>query len=147
MPAIPPPTAPASAYELVNIAPAVAPPIILADAIDPATGDFASLTRGADLATAFAVHAVRTQHGTGSAVRDTGNRYHELTHVEENIAELVQSHTEEAFADAARAGIAELVEVTIEVDPGDPSQVNTVVDFRDLLAPPGEEARRLTFTR
>ena len=148
MPGIPPAgTSPASAFEVIAYAPRGEPPLILADKIDPLTGDLASLLEGADLATAFAVEAMRIQRGTGSAVRDTGNRYHELTHVEAETPSLVEGMTLEAFEDAARAGIAELVSVEASVDDVDPSQTHTVVEFRDLLAPPSAPTSRMIFTR
>jgi|SRR5690349_10952505 len=149
MPAIPPAsTSPASAYDLEGFAEQLRPPAILADLIDPVTGDFRSLLRGAPLADAFAVEALRVQRGTGAAVRDTGNRFREITHVEPSAAEVVESMTREAFADAERAGVAQLETVTIDVDAGDPSQLNATITWRDLLAPPGEDSlRRLTLTR
>jgi len=148
MPASPPAgISPASAYELFGFARQVEPPLILADAIDPATGDLASLLEGASLADAFAIEAVRIQRGTGAAVRDVGNRYHELTHVEATMAGLVESLTIEAFADAERAGVAALVGVTIEVDDADPAQVNTVIEYRDMLAAEPGETQRLILSR
>jgi hypothetical protein len=148
MPSLPPAsTSPASAFELTEIIEQKAPPLILADMIDPVTGDFASLTRGRPLADAFAIEALRVQRGTGAAVRDTGNRYRELRNVESNAVEVIDSMTREAFEDAARAGVAELVEVSVEVDADDPAQVNTVIEYRDLLAPRDRQTRRLIFRR
>jgi hypothetical protein len=148
MPSLPPAsTSPASAFELLAIAEQKAPPVILADAIDPVTGDYASLTESANLADAFAIEAILVQRGTGAAVRDTGQRYREITHVETNAAELVESMTREAFADAERAGVAELVEVTIEPDEIDGGQLNTVIEYRDLLAPREAPTRRLILPR
>lgn len=148
MPGIPPAgTSPASAFEVLSYAPPGEPPLILADKIDPLTGDLASLLEGADLATAFAIEAMRIQRWTGAAVRDTGNRYHELTHVEAETAALIEGMTFEAFEDAARAGIAELVSVEAEVDDVDGSQTHTVVEYRDLLAAPEAPTTRMIFTR
>jgi len=60
MPAIPPAsTSPASAYDLEGFAEQLRPPAILADLIDPVTGDFRSLLRGAPLADAFAVEILK----------------------------------------------------------------------------------------
>ena len=148
MPSLPPAsTSPASAFELVDIAEQRAPPLILADAIDPVSGDYSSLTRSANLADAFALEALRVQRGTGAAVRDTGHRFREITHVESNAAEVVLSMTQQAFEDAERAGVASLVDVTIEADEADGSQLNTVIEYRDLLAPRDGPTRRLIFSR
>jgi hypothetical protein len=148
MPSLPPAsTSPASAFELVDIAEQRAAPVILADLIDPVTGDYASLTKSANLADAFALEALRVQRGSGAAVRDVGHRFREITHVETTATDVVAGMTQEAFADAARAGVAELVDVTVEVDASDGAQLNTVVEYRDLLAPRDAPTRRLIFSR
>jgi hypothetical protein len=148
MPSLPPAsTSPASAYELVDIVEHRAPPAILADMIDPVTGEYLSLTKSRPLADAFAIEALRVQRGSGAAVRDTGNRFHELRNVESNATEIIASMADEAFADAARAGVAELVDVTVEVDAADGSQTNTVIEYRDLLAPRDQQTRKVIFSR
>jgi hypothetical protein len=148
MPFIPPAgLSPASAPSVEDIARQVPPPAILADKIDPLTGDFASLFVGRSLADAFAIEALRVQRATGAAVRDLGNRFREITHVEDDAPELVESMAFEAFRDAENAGVARLVQVTVATDPGDPAQLATVVEYRDLLAPPDSAPRRLVFPR
>jgi hypothetical protein len=148
MPSIPPGgISPASAPTTFELARQAAPPAILADRINPQTGDFESLFVGRSLADAFAIEALRVQRGTGAAVRDLGNRFRELSHVEDDAAELIESMTIEAFAAAADAGVARLVQVTVGVDAGDGSALETVVEYRDLLAPAGAAARRLVFPR
>lgn len=122
-------------------------PAILADRIDPETGDFESLFTGRPLADAFALEALTVQRGTGAAVRDLGNRFRELTHVEAGTAELIEGMAQEAFADAERAGVAQLTRVSVTEDPSDGSQLDTVLEYRDLLAPPESAARRLVFPR
>lgn len=129
------------------LAPQVPPPAILADRIDPATGDFESLFLGRPLADAFAIEALRVQRATGAAVRELGNRYRELTHVEDETVELIESMTNEAFADAEAAGVARLVQVRVEVDESDPAQTSTTIEYRDLLAPVELAQRRLVFAR
>jgi hypothetical protein len=148
MPSIPPGgVSPASDPYLDVLAPQAPPPAILADRIDPVTGDFESLFVGRPLADAFAIDALRVQRGTGAAVRDLGNRFREITHVEDDAAELVESMTAEAFAAAEVAGVARLVQVTVGVDAADPSQLETVVEYRALLEPTESAVRRLVFPR
>jgi hypothetical protein len=147
MPSLPPGgLTPASAYDIQGQAEQAQPAAILAPVIDPVTGDFGSVFRSASLADAFAVEALRVQRGSGASVRDLGNRFSEITHVEDGITELIESMALEAFGDAERAGVAQLVAVTVEADRVDPSQTSTVVDFRDLLAPPGRQQRRLVLS-
>lgn len=126
--------------------PARAPVAMLAPRINPLTGDFESLFRGRPLADAFAIEAIRVQRGTGAAVRGLGNRYREITHVEDDSPEIIESMTFEAFEAAEAAGVARLVSVTAQVDDGDPSQLSTVIEYRDLLAPQGAPTRRLVFS-
>lgn len=146
MPSIPPGgLSPASAFSAPALGVQAPPPAILADRINPQTGDFESLFVGRPLADAFAIEALRVQRGTGAAVRDLGHRFRELTHVEDDSPELIESMSSEAFADAANAGVARLVQVTVSVDPADPAQEQTVIEFRDLLAPADTAARRLVF--
>ena len=147
MSAPPASTSPASAYELAEIIARKAPPVILADKIDPVTGEFESLVEGRGLADAFAIEAIRVQRGTGASVRDTGNRFRRLRHIESNAPELIESMVREAFADGERAGVVQLVNVTVERDADDSAQVNTVIEYRDLLAPRDDQMRRLIFTR
>ncbi len=148
MPSIPPAgSGPASAFDVQAFAVQLEPPAILADRIDPITGDFASLLEGRPLADAFAIEALLVQRGTGAAVMETGNRYRELSHVEDDSLELVQSMTREAFTDAERAGVARLVGVEVTVDETDPAQLNTYLEYRDLLAPTEAATRRLVFPR
>ena len=51
------------------------PPGILADAIDPETGEYLSLTRGFDPTDAAVLTALRTIRATGSAVENVGHRF------------------------------------------------------------------------
>ncbi len=122
------------------------PPAILADLIDPYTGDFLSLLEGRGLADAFAIEALRVQRATGGAVRDVGNRYRQVSHVDESNALVVESMTREAFQAGEEAGLLRVVAVTVEPDASDPAQLNTVVEYRDLLAPAAAPTRRLVFS-
>jgi hypothetical protein len=148
MPSVPPAgTSPASAFELVHHPRPLPPPAILADAIDAKTGEYETLMSGRGLADAFVIEAIRIQRGTGAAVRDEGNRYRELTHVDGDGPEVVDSMTRQALEAAEEAGVVRLVQVTVEPDASDPSQLNNLLEYRDLLAPPDEPTRRLVFSR
>jgi hypothetical protein len=147
MPIPPGGLSPASDSDAVDFMPQEPPPAILADRINPVTGDFESLFVGRPLAEAFAIEALRVQRGTGAAVRELGNRFREITHVEDQAVEIIESMAAEAFAAAEAAGVARLERVTVAVDPSDPSQLETTVEYRDLLAPADAAPRRLVFSR
>jgi len=148
MPTAPPAgLSPASDPVVDDLGTQAPPPAILADRINPVTGDFESLFRGRPLADAFAIEALRVQRGTGAAVRDLGNRFRELTHVEDDAPELIESMTAEAFAAAEQAGVARLMQVVVAADPVDPAQLETRIEYRALLEPGEAALRRLVFPR
>lgn len=147
MPSVPPAgTSPASAYEIPTYA-VLPPPAILADLIDPLTGDYASLTRSANLADAFIIEAVRLERGSGAAARDLGHRFREITHVDGNGPEVVESMARQALEPAREAGVAQLVRVTVAPSAEDPSELDTLLEYRDLLAPRDAETRSLVLQR
>jgi hypothetical protein len=140
-------TSPASAYDIIAHAVQEQPPAILADRIDPLTGEFESLVSGRGLADAMVIEAVRVQRGTGASVREEGNRFREVGYVDTTNAEVVESMTREALRPAEEAGVLRLVSVTVEPDAEDGSQLDTVIEYRDLLAPEKSQTRRLVIPR
>jgi hypothetical protein len=148
MPSVPPAgTSPASAYELTAYAPQVPPPAILADKIDPLTGEFASLTLSDNLADAFLIDAVRIERGSGAAARDLGNRFREITHVDGSGPQVVESMARQALEPAREAGVVQLVRVTVTPNAEDPAELDTLIEYRDLLAPADADTRSFTLQR
>lgn len=137
---------PASAFALEQHAVSEPPVPILADAIDPATGDYTSIVDSATIADGLVVHLLRTHRGTGAAVLTTGQRFRELTHVTEGSPELVESMVREALRPATDAGVVAFRQLEAEVEPGDGSQVNAGIQYLDLLAPRRDAERTFTFT-
>lgn len=74
-----------------------APPGILADAIDPVTGDYLSIERGFDPTDAAVLTALTVQRGSGSAVETVGQRYQDLERVDDTAAQFLASETERAL--------------------------------------------------
>ena len=140
-------TSPASAYDVVDYPEQLPPEAILADAIDPITGDYSSLITGDGLADAMMIEAILIQRGTGAAARDVGNRFRELTHIEPAVSVLVESMAREAVLPAEEAGVVRLVRVASEPNLDDPAQLDTFLEYRDLLAPADAPVRRLVFSR
>lgn len=137
---------PASAFALEQHAISEPPPAILADMIDPATGEYLSIVDSATIADGLVVHLLRTQRGSGAAVIEFGHRFRELTHVTEESPELVESMAREALRPATDAGIVAFRKVDAEVEPDDRTQLNTGIDYTDLLAPRRDADRTFTFT-
>jgi hypothetical protein len=137
---------PASAFSLTQQAASEPPNAILADAIDPATGDYLSIVDGASIADGLVVHLLRTQRGSGAAVLGFGQRFRELTHVTSESPERVESMAVEALRPASDAGIVRFQEIEGEVDAGDGTQLNTGIRYTDMLAPRRDADRTFTFT-
>jgi hypothetical protein len=74
-----------------------APPGILADAIDPATGDYLSIERGFDPTDAAVLTALTVKRGSGSAVTDVGQRYQDLERVDDTAEQFISAETERAL--------------------------------------------------
>jgi hypothetical protein len=68
-------TVPFSAFIPHPYTPAGAPPVILADAIDPYTGEFSSLEDSYDPADGAVVVTCRTKRGSGGAVMEIGHLF------------------------------------------------------------------------
>lgn len=137
---------PASAYTITGFAVQEPPAAILADEIDPITRDFTSLERSRSIADGMVIHLLSVQRGTGAAVLDTGHRLRELRQVEERTPVSTESTLREALKPAKDAGVAEFTRIAAEVDAGDRTQVNSVVVYRDLLAPPGAPLGKQTYS-
>jgi hypothetical protein len=65
----------------VNVTVPGKPIAMLADPIDPATGELLSIERGFDPTDAAVINAVRTVRGSGSAVEDVGHQFGSATHI------------------------------------------------------------------
>jgi hypothetical protein len=70
-----------------------APAGILADAIDPVTGELLSLTRSYDPTDGALVTALRTVRGSGSAVREVGQRYQDIEFINDQTSLLLRQES------------------------------------------------------
>lgn len=148
MPSIPPAGySPASAFELVGHAVAQNPVPILADAIDPKTGEYTSIEDSATIADGLVVTLLRTQRGSGAAVLEFGQRFREVRHVDDESAVLAESLAREALQPALDAGVVDFRQLSGAANESDPTQVDVAIDYLDLLAPADERAQRLTFNQ
>jgi hypothetical protein len=136
---------PAASFELAGFVPQKPPPAILADLIDPETGDFASLTRSAGIADGMVQFLTTVQRGTGACVRSFGQRFREVTHNDERASETLESFVIEAVKPAVESGTVRFERITSDPDNEDPNQVNNVVEYIDLLAEQKNANQRKTF--
>lgn len=136
---------PASSFELNGFEPQLPPVAILADDIDPATGEFRTITRSAKLSDSLVSYLMSIQRGSGAAVRSFGHRLREIRQVEDQSVELVVSYLRQALEPATRAGMIRIDRVTATVNASDPTQIDPVVEYVDLLEQRVED-RNKTFS-
>lgn len=136
---------PAGSYELEGFEPPRAAPAILADDIDPATGDFRSLEEGAPIADDLVVFLLSVERGSGACVRSFGQRFRKITHLDAAAPAEFDAEIRRALKPGTDSGTLAFDRVTSEIDAGDRTQSNLEVVFRDLLAPSRDAERRKTF--
>ena len=147
MPSIPPAGfSPASAFELVGHAVQQSPVAILADLLDPRTGEYQSIEDSATIADGLVVTLMRTERGSGAAVLDFGQRFRDLRNVEGNTTELAESLAREALQPARDAGIVDFQALSASVNESDGTQVDVTIEYLDMLAPKQRAERTKTFT-
>lgn len=137
---------PAASFELAGFEPQLDAPAIVADMIDPHTGDFASLTRSYSIADGMALFLLTVQRDSGAAVRGIGQRFREITHADEQSARAYEGFAREALQPAQQSGTLRLDTVKVEAEPDDPSQLNPTFQYIDLLKKSDSRDRNRTFT-
>jgi hypothetical protein len=103
----------------------------LADAIDPSTGEYRSISRGVDPVEAAALEALRIHYGSGSAVLNTGNKFREIEVVDDSIVDAIKSEVVFAWRRLIEDRKIELTSVTVETENDGAS---LVVRFKNLLS-------------
>lgn len=93
---------------------------LLADAVDPNTGELLSLFRGFDPTDGAVLTAIERIRGSGSAVLDTGHRFTDATHVDDQLPSFVQLEAERCLGRLIAAGDIKLqpVELRTATDGG-----------------------------
>jgi hypothetical protein len=74
------------------------PPAILADNIDPATGEYLSILSGIHPVDSHVITALRTHRGSGVSVMATGQRFRDVRKVDDAFARRIQDECEIALA-------------------------------------------------
>lgn len=107
-----------------------APPI-LADKIDPATGEYESILAGRDPVDAAVLVAVSIAMGTGAAVLSTGNRFRDAKFVDDKDKRVLESSARTALAKLVARGDIEILFIKVE-ELADFSVSGGVNDFLEL---------------
>ena len=126
-------------FDVVAITPPEGPVPILADLIDPVTGDFADLLRSAKVSDGLLVEAYRVERGSGPAVNEVGHTLRKVRHTDEGAVAEIKARAVKPVEELADAGVLELRSISVEVD-----EDEAVLDLavRDLTEPDVEESRK-----
>jgi len=88
------------------------PPGILADAIDPSTGEYLSISRGFEPTDAAVLAALGIERGSGAAVESVGHRFGDLKILDPSAPGFIVAETQRALGDLVRDGRIKLEKVT-----------------------------------
>lgn len=124
----------AASFELQGFAPQLPPTPILADAIDARSRDVVSLTRGATIADGMVSYLIGLKRGSGAAIRSFGQRFAEVSHVEEDSELTIASLAREALQPAVDSGVVRIENIELAVQAGDGTQIDGTITYRNLLA-------------
>ncbi len=112
------PLQPTGFFVPINYTVPGAPIGMLADPIDPKTGEYLSIERGFDPTDAAVLSALRTVRRSGSAVMLKGQRFKDITHVDDAAAGRIRSEVEVALARLIETRQIELERVDVLAEPG-----------------------------
>jgi len=124
---------PLSAFTELSGVPLGGPIPILADLMDPTTGDYLSLTKGRSPVDGAIVEGFRVERGSGPAVQNVGHTLREVRHTDASSIAEIQSRVRDGVQHLERAGLARLQKVDVEVT-GDLAEVTAWVQDLTLAA-------------
>ncbi len=127
---------PAVFFVPVNYAVTGTPIAMLADPIDPATGELLSIERGFDPVDAAVINVMRTVRGSGSAVEDVGNRFVDAKKITPSLEAFLREEVRLAFAELVAANQVRLEEVRLETLD---TEAGLLVAYTNV---PAEQARK-----
>lgn len=94
------------------------PPAILADDIDPATGELRSILRGIHPVDAHVITALRTKRGSGVSVMATGQRFDDVRKIDDAFPRRIQDECERALSTLIDRGDIRLEKIAV-IEDGD----------------------------
>ena len=136
MPYIPPAgVTPAGAFVPQTYDDPSLPPGILADAIDPQTGEYLSILKGFDPIDAQVLDAMKIKRGSGAAVRNDGQRFADIENVDDSTSALVDAEARRALSRLVENSDIKIQRVDPVADPND-DYANVAVEYRNLRVRP-----------
>lgn len=143
MPVIPPAgLSPAGFFVAQTFVNPAKPPGILADPIDPKTGEYLSIVKGFDPIDAQVLLALTVKRASGAAVLEDGQSYSEIKKIDDSATSLIESKTRTTLG-----RLTDRRDIAIDaLEPlADPASQSGSVAFRYRnLRSRGPQARKLT---
>lgn len=112
---------------------------MLADPIDPISGDYLSIERGFDPVDAAMLTAFRTERASGSAVENVGQRFRDKTHVDSQLDSFFREEVRLTSKDLVDPGDVEIEDVQV-VDVGN-GGVELFVKWTNVARQKSQSAR------
>lgn len=109
------------------------PPAILADDIDPETGDFRSLLSGVHPVDGMVVTAFRTRRGSGASVENVGHRFHEITHVNIDIDARIRYEYERTLSVLVKRGLVRIDAIHVDASGDSATSYCLYTNIRSML--------------
>lgn len=129
-----------------DLPPADEPAIVLADDIDPNTGEFLSFD-GVHPVDAHVRYQFQVEAGTGAALGRAGNRLREIQYIDDSTADGLRFEIKRIFTQLGpdwavlKAANSEAKAVRVEADPTT-QYAAVVADYENVLAQRSDEVRR-----
>jgi hypothetical protein len=94
----------AGTYTAVEVISPAKPPAILADDINPTTGELNSILSGIHPIDAAVITRIRTKRSSGASVNSIGHRFDRVKKIDESYETAIRYEAEQVFADLVFRG-------------------------------------------
>lgn len=131
MPIPPAGLAPAGLFVPQIFADPAGPAAILADAIDPKTGEYLSISRGMDPVDQQVLIAMCQRRNSGVALANDGNEFAKIRKVDESAARLIDGETRRCLAKLVARRDISVVGIYPNADPSN-DWAEVALDFQNL---------------
>lgn len=143
MPLIIPPAglSPAGLFVAQTFVDPTKPPGILADAIDPTTGEYLSISKGMDPIDAQMILALSVKRASGASVSEDGQTFFEIKKIDESTPSLIEARTRNSTKRLTERGDVAFAALAPFADSASQSG-SVAIQYRNLRAR-GPQARTL----
>lgn len=108
------------------------PIAMLADPIDPATGELLSIERGFDPVDAAVINALRTVRESGSAVESVGHKLGDAKLIKSGLDTFLREEIRLALQRLTTTNQIKLLSVEVAADPADETAIGILVTYLNV---------------